>query len=236
MAKSFLEYWPEDVRLRVYTEGFKVEDERIERYRLDGAAPWLQEFKTKYGQPEYQGLVSGDYNYRTDAIRFVHKIAAIGAAAETIDCDVLIWMDADIVTHSQITRKWLDQLFPPGFTLAWLDRSYKEPECGFLMFRMPDARAIIDTIVDVYRTGSVFQFPQTHDSYVINRVVEKAIKKGQVNVHSLSGDKRAYRHPFINGVLGEKMDHLKGLSGRKERGKSFTTDLKNPRSEPYWQW
>jgi hypothetical protein len=101
---------------------------------------------------------------------------------------------------------------------------------------MPDARAIIDTIVDVYRTGSVFQFPQTHDSYVINRVVEKAIKKGQVNVHSLSGDKRAYRHPFINGVLGEKMDHLKGLSGRKERGKSFTTDLKNPRSEPYWQW
>jgi hypothetical protein len=39
-------------------------------------------------------------------------------------------------------------------------------------------------------------------------------------------------HPLINGPLGKWMDHMKG--GRKEQGKSKTSDLMVNRTENYW--
>src|SRR5688572_32545821 len=56
-----------------------------------------------------------------------------------------------------------------GAALAWLDRTYKEAECGFLMFRLPSALTIIRRLVKTYQDGSIFALEQTHDSFVIDR-------------------------------------------------------------------
>jgi hypothetical protein len=214
MVRTFLRHWPAEVELRLYPEGFTGS------YATDlhTAAPWLVEFKRKH-QP-----AKGQYNrldYRRDACRFAHKVAAIWAASESAECDVLIWLDADIVTFSDVTVDWLDSLFPPPATVAWLDRTVTYPECGFLMFRMPEARKVIGEVVQMYTSGKIFKLPETHDSYVFQHVVGAAESRGEIKVHSLSGEegRKHVGHPFANSPISCKMDHLKG-DIRKQLGRT----------------
>lgn len=234
MAITFERFWPFEASLTVYAEGFSGDDtDRVRFLDLDQAAPWLAPWKSRRSQAEH-GLGGRLYDYRLDAVRFSHKVAAIGAAAETSQADVLLWLDADTITHAPVTPAWLERLFPQPADVAWLDRVYKYPECGVMMFRLPSARRLIRRIVTDYQSGAIFRLPQTHDSYVISQVVNRAVARGKIRVASLSGDARSARHPCVAGPLGECLDHLKGTS-RKERGKSFPHDLITPRSEPYWR-
>ena len=130
----------------MYTENF---DHKAAGFLLicTRRAPWLPMFKALYSAPHHRGMVDGKYNYRFDAVKFAHKIAAIGAAAESDDCDVLLWIDADVITHAQVTTEWLDRLLPLSATIAMIEREKKYPECGFMMFRLPAARKVIRQIV-----------------------------------------------------------------------------------------
>jgi hypothetical protein len=232
MVRTFLRYWPSEVDLRLYPEGFP-------HFAADiyHASPWMAKFKAKYGgSPQYTGGSNGR-DYRRDAVRFAHKVAAIDAAANESDCDILIWMDADVVTFERVTVEWLDSLFPPPATVAWLDRANTYPECGFLMFRMPEAKRVIKQVVEMYTSGSIFLLPETHDSYVFQHIVTHAVRLHELTVHSLSGEGRFHTgHPWCASRLAEKMDHLKGET-RKARGMSLASDLRiSPvkRTESYW--
>lgn len=237
MATTFRRLWPSSVPLWLYTEGFDpFGDVVVERAMdLEKASPWLAEFKQRYSEPRYSGRATGSYDYRRDAIKFSHKVAAISSAAEEADCDILVWIDADTVTHTHVTVDWLEDLFPEFATVAWLDRSGVYPECGFLMFRMPEAREIIRRIVCQYTSGAIFCMPETHDSYVIWQVVNDAKRSGEIVVASLSGPRgrKCVGHPWIHSELATRMDHLKG--SRKDLGHSRKSDLMHLRSEPYWQ-
>jgi hypothetical protein len=224
MVDTFTDFWDKHVRLRIYAEGWGGND-------LDAAAPWLAKFKKLYKAPQFNGG-ENRRDYRRDAVRFAHKVAAIGAAAETADCDVLIWCDADVVTHEPVTVEWLDSLFPKSADLAWLDRDRAYPECGFLMFRMPAAKKLISTVIDAYREGAIFKLPETHDSYVWQNYVGRL----GIKTHSLSGPegRKHIGHPWCSSPLASKMDHLKGET-RKAHGRSLSSDLRVPRPEPYWQ-
>ena len=100
MAQTFAWHWP--IRLMIYTEGFEVDPKKVPprpcRYDCTGCAV-APDVQDAVRRPQIRGMVNGKYDYHWDAVKFTHKVAAIGAAAEGEDCDVLIWMDADIVTH-----------------------------------------------------------------------------------------------------------------------------------------
>ena len=228
MATSFARYWPSSVPLRVYAEGFRERTQLFEMVDLDTAAPWLGPWKAARTSAQ-RGVLNGRYNYRLDAARFVHKVAAIGAAAESSNSDVLIWMDADVVPFERASIEWLARLLPADAPMAWLDRATKYPECGFLMFRLPACRELVRSWVEQYRIGEVFKLPETHDSFVLQHLV----KASGITPASLSGDARNARHTFISGPLGAKLDHLKGA--RKAQGRSHKSDLIRPRPEAYWR-
>ena len=80
MAETFRRHWPVEVPLRLYAEGIQDAwpvDHWVDLYQ---SAPWLAMFKQLYAQPQHRGMVNGKYNYRQDAVKFAHKVAAIGAA------------------------------------------------------------------------------------------------------------------------------------------------------------
>jgi hypothetical protein len=244
MVRTFMRCWPQEVALEVYCEEFWPEPPEKDLSKptpwlgyteLYEAAPWLATWKALYRDPRYNGG-QGGRDYRHDAVRFSHKVAALGAAAEKCDCDILLWLDADIVTHADVTLEWLDGLFPEPATIAWLDRERAYPECGFLMFRMPVGRKIIRNVVTMYRTGALFQLPEWHDSFVLQHVVNAMVQRGKAKAHSLSGPegRKAIGHPFVNSPLAAYLDHLKGEI-RKTHGRSLKQDLKVPRSEAYWK-
>jgi hypothetical protein len=234
MVKTFDRFWPKEILLDFYAEGFEPDIEGSWR-DLDEAAPWLKDFKKRYGGNPRNTGGAGRRDYRRDAIRFCHKIGALGAAAEGADCDVLLWLDADIVTFAPVTRAWLDSLFPPAAHLGWLDRSGVYPECSFVLMRLPQSQELIERMVAMYKTGNVFHLSETHDSYVLQHVATAMQNEGKLKIHSLSGAGRVHTgHPFVNSPLAACLDHLKG-EVRKQRGASLPTDLKIRRSEPYWE-
>lgn len=226
MAESWRQHW--SVPLRVYGEGFTDGGTGHMAVDLNTAAPWLAKFKALHpykhpGRP---------YNYRMDAARFAHKVAAVMAAAESPEIDFLIWVDADTVTHQDVPPGFVESLLPKADEyIAWLDRKNKYPECGFFILNCRHTKhgMFLRALRKAYVGGELFNLEEWHDSYVIEQIV----KRLGLPTKSLSG-KAGFNtsHPFVNGPLGAYMDHLKG--SRKAAGKSLERDLKVERTEPYW--
>lgn len=212
-VETFHKHWG-DIPLRQYDDA-----------RLYAQSPWLAAFKDRHRDKPTD-------DYRMDAVRFAHKVAAIHLAHMATDADVLIWLDADCVTHDAVTPEWLAGVLRDG-DFGYLRRAMKYPECGFMMFRR-NARglAFIEAIVWQYTSDSLFEMAEWHDSYVIDQVREARETGGRLRVVSLSGHAERTHHPLINGPLGAKLDHLKGP--RKVQGKSNARDLTVHRTEAYW--
>jgi len=234
MTETFDRFWPRDIPLYLYAENFKPDHPRPIMCALPA---WLAEFKKRHADHPYaHGMVDGTYDFKFDCVRFAHKVAAVSDAASKLDVDILIWADADIVTHAAVTGNWLTSLFPPGPYIAWLDRYQHYPECGFYMLRCshPAHRTIMARWQRLYETDAVLKLAQTHDCQALQHVIHEAEQEGSITAHSLSGEAyRLHRHPLINGPLGKCLDHLKGIS-RKTMGRSPSTDLMTPRQEEYW--
>lgn len=231
MAQSFVERWP--AQLTVYAEDF-VPD--VPGAAVAALPAWLDDFKEKWrNTPSANGQRAGRYTYTHDAVKFAHKVAALTDFAERFTDGVVIWLDADTFTHSDVTEAWLEKLFPEPAYVAWLDRMSSHPECGFVMFRAshPYHALFMARFRDMYTSGDIFKLPETHDSYVLQHLVTVKVANRKIPPPaSLSGEARRTSHPAINGPLGAKIDHCKGP--RKQNGRSHQRDLIRPRSEPYW--
>jgi hypothetical protein len=213
-VESFGKHW-QGVTLQAYVDA-----------QLEALSPWLAAFKKRHAHRPTD-------DYRMDAIRFAHKIAAIDLANRATTADVLVWVDADCVTHDDVTPAWLEQLVKGG-DFGYLRRTMKYPECGFMMFRRNErGLAFIDAIVKAYSSDALFKLAEWHDSFVIDHVRAQREAIGMLRSVSLSGSGERTHHPLINGPLGAKLDHLKGP--RKSLGRSNARDLKVSRSEDYWK-
>ena len=229
MAHAFVHYWPAQVPLQIYAEGFNPEP-----YTARDLPQWLDAFKAKHGKSKRAcgQAFNTAYNYRFDAIRFAHKTAAVIDAVERSNADILIWIDADTVTHSQVTLDFLRELAPrTQDVISWLDRKGKYPECGFYMLNLRHemTQVLVREWKALYTSGTLFHFAEWHDSYVLEQLV-LSMKLGH---KSISGAGYNHSHPFINGPLGDVMDHMKG--DRKIKGHSRAKDLKIPRDGAYWK-
>lgn len=235
MVESFIAHWPTDaLPIIVYSEGFDLPDmPAVEERKLPS---WIDEFKAKWGKaPAYNGHRAGGYDYRFDAVKFAHKVAALTDAGLNDCSDILIWIDADTFTHSNVTSERLTALFPEPAYIAWLDRRSSHPECGFMMFRTahPYHANFMESLRNLYTSGDLFKLRETHDSFAIQNAVEAKVAAGKIPPPaSLSGAGVRTSHPAINGPLGEFLDHMKGP--RKANGASHKRDLVIPRDHPYW--
>jgi hypothetical protein len=193
--------------------------------RLEAASEWLPEFKQRHRGRDTS-------NYRFDAVRFAHKVAALELAYRIGHGDVLVWIDADCVTHSDVDTEWLSDLIGDA-DFGYLKRAGKYPECGFMLIRRNQAGSeLLRQLVTMYRTDALFDLAEWHDSWVIEHVRRGLELDGLLRCVSLSGAGESTGHPLVNGPLGAKIDHLKGK--RKQSGKSKPSDLKTNRVEAYW--
>lgn len=213
-VESFQKHWS-----RILLAAFRDED-------LLFHSVWLSEFKARHAH------LSTD-NYRFDAVRFSHKVAAIELALMGGSADALVWLDADCVTHAPVDAEWLSGLLGDA-DFAYLKRARTYSECGVMILRRNEAaRKFFASVVDLYRTDELFKLREWHDSYAIDAQRSKFESAGLLLCRSLSGDAENTGHPLVNGPLGARLDHLKG--GRKAEGRSRATDLRAHRNEAYWQ-
>lgn len=212
-VESFHKHW-EGIPLSVYTDS-----------ELEAQSSWLSQFKRRHANLP-------THNYRFDAVRFAHKVAAIELAFAKCRSDYLIWMDADCVTHAPVDAEWLEGL-AQGARFAYLKRAKKYPECGFMMIsNSPSTHWFWDEVVGMYDSDSLFGLAEWHDSWVIEVARCKAEREWRLVCASLSGDAENTAHPLVNGPLGARLDHCKG--NRKQAGRSHASDLTKPRTEAHW--
>ena len=244
MIETFDKHWPQSIKLQVYYEWMptnKAFSDRVEWIDINYACPKLQEFKQRHNSnPHANGIKpgsdpNGKYSYLWDAVKFAHKSYCVSHAALNANSDLVVWLDADVVTHSAIPEGFVESLLPQDHYCAYLGRQKIYPECGFVIY---DTRSVynqqfMEDWQDMYRTDSLFNEIEYHDSYLFWILQKKYTARGMQSFNISEGHPHIPGgHVFINSPLGAYMDHLKGT--RKITGRSKRTDIYRPHKNEYW--
>lgn len=244
--ETYLNMWPQTVNLYAYTEDCQISESapNLIVRDLHSSSQALVNFKNRWKNvPKANGDVSQDpvrskrrdagKGFKWDAVRFSHKVYSIFHCAANCDAETLIWMDADMICHSEVTESVLDLLIPSNVDLCYLGREGKFSECGLYSMYLPSptVKKFLEQFQNYYddAENGIFQLEEWHDSFVFD-----AVKKLHplITVNWSEGIIKGEGHPLINSAWGAFLDHLKGK--RKEYGKSLVTDLVVNRNEGYW--
>ena len=244
MIETFDKYWPQSIKLQVYYEWMptnKTFSDRVEWIDINYACPKLLEFKQRHkSNPHANGIKpgtdpNGKYSYLWDAVKFAHKSYCVSHAALNANSDLVVWLDADVVTHSALPEGFVESLLPQDHYCAYLGRQKIYPECGFVIYdtRSQYNQAFMDDWQDLYRTDSLFEEIEYHDSFLFWVLQKKYTERGMKSYNISEGHPHIPGgHVFINSPLGAYMDHLKGT--RKITGRSKRTDIYRPHKNEYW--
>ncbi len=231
--ESFIEKWPDTVPLLIYPEETPIElaDPRLELVDPLTALPKLQQFKTYYRDNPYANgtnpiIPKQTKNFRWDAYRFSNKVFAVTDAIRRCKgtFDQLIWVDADTVTHTAISTRFLDKIAPQKSQLsAYLNRRGC-PECGWVGYNLqhPEIINFAERFEQIYLSGEFLTFKENHDSYIFWEIVQEMERAHKATFKEL-GSRWQTGHIFIKSPLGKYIDHLKGE--RKIEGRSKERDF-----------
>jgi hypothetical protein len=239
LVNGFIQYWPADTYLTVYVDDpipkkDLIRDQRV-KYKILNQKDLLS-FKERHrGNLEANGLgkkaKNGGKDYRYDAVRFSHKVFALFQLLEESETDLLIWLDGDSRTHSPVTMKDIESWCPGDKFAGYLARPWLYTETGFHIFNMRHkiARDFLNAWKQYYLDDSIFKLEMWTDCHTYDAAKTRFDEKYW---HNLSPPIKN-NHPFINGPLGQFMDHMKGP--RKKKGTSHKADLAVKRNEGYWK-
>lgn len=133
------------------------------------------------GNPVAQGLVAqpvwkhrerlDGYSFRSDAAKFWKQILIPQQASlDMADGDILVWLDADVVTTHPVPAGWFVRLLGDA-DVVYLGRTRSHSEIGFWAVRLgPDTRKFLADIAAVYTSGAVFDLPEWHSAFVWDHV------------------------------------------------------------------
>ena len=253
MLESFIANWPNDVKLYVYYEKKLPEiiNSKIEYINLEEVNPGLVKFKERHKndpvangelqeipdgvrrRPEAGKKDKGKGSFLWDAVRFAHKTYCVYHAIKNINTDVILWLDADTYTFKSISKEFVLNLIPENKLVNYLGRGDKFPECGWVSYNKqhPQITEFINAWIELYEKDTLFKHLEWHDSYVFWQVLKQIAPDQGADIGKGAGAKG--HHIFVNSVLGEYIDHLKGK--RKIKGKSSKTDLRVSRNQDYWK-
>ena len=221
MIDTFLQTWPQQVDLVVYTENCTVDQSAPNLVVRDiSVVSELTAFKQKWqGVPKANGDITADpvRNKRKDAvkpfkwnaIRFAHKTYSIFHCARNVNTDVLIWMDADTICHSKITVEDLDRLCSVQYELCFLGRRKKYSECGLYSMKLhtKGIKRFLKEFQRMYDHADqgIFLLEEWHDSFVFDAVRKQTPGLVEFNWSASLGDLRSSKlnspgegHPLIN--------------------------------------
>ena len=198
--------------------------------------------------PELQKLGGLDKNKESflwDAVRFANKVfCVINAVRNSLDYNYVVWLDADTNIFRPMPFEFITKLLPQNTMVTYLGRENptlndggKYPECGFVGYNLqhPETQNFINEWERLYKEDSIFKILEWHDSYVFWHLTKKFKQEKQIEVNDIGkwvGVKG--HHVFVNSVLGQYIDHMKG--DRKIKGSSSKKDLKTTINDvEYWK-
>lgn len=249
MLESFLAHWPMDQTILVYVEDVALDtnitaDPRVIVRDLNTVRD-LTTFKIRHDKDiKAHGGLAKDFKF--DAVRFSHKVFALYDAVKNplAEIKTIVWLDADTITHRKIPDDLLEQAAPRSFWkngitekygISYLGRTKQYTECGFVSYNLmhPKMMAFWETFADMYRSDALFRLPEWHDSYIFDYVRQKYETSGMINHNITPGFYSG--HPFINCILGDYMDHMKGARKKSGRSRKNERHIKGRDESDWWK-
>jgi hypothetical protein len=211
--ESWLKYWPENLTLTCYVEGFSLPFHP--RIRQISFEEFDQDY-TKFQEADYTTQVK---KFSKKAFSFIH-------AMEHSTADKVVWLDADVITNKELPLSVLTSVLPNNVLSTHMGVTYwttKEgeagrwfvPETGF--FAVNKLHPSFDKFCKEYRRryveGDLVGLRRFYDNDVYGVVFEQMGAGG----YDLCADlKKEYKTPLKHTVLGEYLHHFKAKHSKAE--------------------
>lgn len=226
MVETYLKFWPKDIPLYVYTEDMKlpVQAENLKELDIYENCPGLKEFLDWRGDHFTRGMAFKTYSFIS--------------AFKNIECDVIIYLDADSVTYKTITREFLDSLLPNkeltaymGVTMnkgKWQGNETENAETCIYLFNKQHAGAkqFMDHYEYIYESREIDdrqRFKKPHDTWAFTECVQRALANGHL-INDLHPTRKAHS-PLKETVLGDYFRHFKGARKLDNNIDSYVDEL-----------
>ena len=231
--ESAAKFWAPDIGLIVMSDGMVPRSavSRAGDQLLDMPPDWAA-FRARHADnPAANGRAVSPkwkpkeraigYDWRHDAVKWCAQAFVPEAAAALLpDGELMVWLDADVVTFAPLAANLFEALVGDADG-AYLGRAPKHSEIGFWAVRLsPVTRAFLAGFAYAYRHDSIFALKETHSAFVwdhVRRLYEPSVAKvPTMRMRDLTPGGRG--HVFMQSPLSVALDHCKGA--RKIKGYS----------------
>lgn len=228
MLASFKKHWSEDIKIYIQLDespasDFDTLNNKIIDIVGDDRAFIAGQFDKDQKEFMERWKDHKPKSYLDDVVKWSHKVFSLEKCADAIkdDIDILIWLDADVISKEKIDREWLEQSLPGSKEIcSYLGRDTIYPECGFVAYNL--------------KAGGYDLLKSMRDVYIQDRFVD--YKKGVTDCHifiaelkkrpeeskNLSPDFKYERddlHVWLQTKLADRFEHRKGQRKVTDSGK-----------------
>lgn len=208
--ETYGRYWPQDIPLYVYNEDMSNPPKN----------KWTRFIPWSVMPSEYHAFAARNKQFgRT--VQFGKKAFSIIHALHTIDCDRLIWLDADVMSISAVNEQLLDLITPDrvvsthyGVRHAWpstsdSDRTSFSCETGFFVVnrRHPEFRSFLLRYLEYYERDLGQDLRRYYDGEVYGAVVAE-FQERRVGMMDLNPDHK-HKTPIPRSVMAPYIMHYK---------------------------
>jgi len=201
MLDSWLKYWQKDLMITIYAEEFlPVNDTRVNVINLSTMGE-------EYEKLQNEKMILGQ-RIKT----FAKKAWPIMKHLES-NIDKLIWIDADVITESKITKEWLDSLIHKDDFSSHIgvpQGLYYSVETGFFIINLDNKfkNKFLEEYRRIYYTRDFIDLHKPYDGDIFGKVIRNLKSIEGFRYTELNKNYETALSPF-NGIFKGKMKHYK---------------------------
>ena len=227
---SFLEYWPDNISIELWAEGFTpdIDDPRLIVKDFEKVRNDLDNF-LELIYPHVPHDPNGKDLFSRYKFSWM-KGHVITAALQECEQDVFIWLDSDVITNKQIPLQFFENLLPEDTLSVDIPAGGKvkgkEAETGFFMLNMndPNITFVKDYFKKCHNTLEILQVSRRLDTGVWWNATHGAEKLGSKLKHLATAVDSII--PFMHTELKQYLRHwvTKSNKSNYEKGNTVTIE------------
>lgn len=224
--ETFRQFWPRDIELVVYNEDMR----KTPKMKYVSWMNWSVLGK------DYEDFVARTENSRV--IQFAKKAFPIIHAFKNIECDRLIWIDADVASTAPMHPKFLDMISPDDVLSSHFGVKHEWPceddpkrmsfscETGFFIVnkKHPMFTKMAERYKEYYLTDQGYNLRRFYDGEVYGAVVAEMEKEG-AKLLELNDD-YGYKSPIHRSIMAPYIHHYKAGLKDNQTNESILESIK----------